>query len=332
MDDVDGQAPMDDEHPIARRVGAGPPAVSMGTVRAAEIDTYYASESSLARASLLPTVLLNAPPKISAVLGLKPTRSGRHRQLDAARAGAAVLSRFGFALMDGDLPSNLTVAAADEAAALELSPGGFVRGGQRLPPADASVRTDLVCTLRASLRGASALAAIDGHLEQFGRDLLEQLEAAAEDPEEGVGPLGTGPLGEILRYSSRSDMQIACYPGRGSHYLPHLDNGDGDGRHGRDYGRVLTLIYYLHDMAPEDGGALRLHLPSKVVCAEPAVASAVGHNHLQSHSAAVDVIPRAGLLVVFRADRIVHEVRPCARARTAATVWILAKAAEARAE
>ena len=122
-------------------------------------------------------------------------------------------------------------------------------------------------------------------------------------------------------------MQIARYAGEGSHYLPHIDNADGDGRHGYDFGRVLTLIYYLNDMAAGDGGVLRLHLPPELVRAEHAVGVAVGREHWESHTAAVDMVPRAGLLVAFRSDRVAHEVRPLTgtRPRMACTVWLLAK-------
>ena len=50
---------------------------------------------------------------------------------------------------------------------------------------------------------------IDSAMEAFGRDLLDALEFAGENPEEGVGPLGCGPSGEVLVFSSRSDAQVA---------------------------------------------------------------------------------------------------------------------------
>ena len=53
---------------------------------------------------------------------------------------------------------------------------------------------------------------------------------------------------------------------------------------------------------------------------------------------AVDIVPRANTFVIFRADRIVHEVRPSHRERLAASVWFYggskaqAQAAVARGE
>ena len=32
---------------------------------------------------------------------------------------------------------------------------------------------------------------------------------------------------------------VACYPGKGTHYLKHIDNAGGDGR-------IITCIYYLN--------------------------------------------------------------------------------------
>ena len=121
-------------------------------------------------------------------------------------------------------------------------------------------------------------------------------------------------------------MQVACYPGCGTDYIAHVDNGDGDGRV-HDFGRVLTLVYYLNDLGPGDGGALRLHLLPEVAKNEPSIAAAVGSSNVACYSSAVDVTPRAGTFVVFRSDRVVHEVRQCTgRHRYALTVWILAKA------
>ena len=145
---------MTDEHPINHVVGFSPPSVAVGTDRAADVQKYYDARSPLARASLLPTLLLNAPPSTCAAMGLTQTRSGRRQQCQAARRCAASISRFGFAILDGGLPASLTAAAAVEAAALDFVPGGFIRDGKRLPPAGADAptptRTDVVCTLAAS--------------------------------------------------------------------------------------------------------------------------------------------------------------------------------------
>ena len=61
-----------------------------------------------------------------------------------------------------------------------------------------------------------------------------------------------------------------------------------------------------------DGGALRLFCPSSVVGegeGAPGCASVV------------DVAPHAGTMVLFRSDKIVHEVRPAHKPRYACSMW-----------
>ena len=69
--------------------------------------------------------------------------------------------------------------------------------------------------------------------------------------------------------------QVACYPGGGTHYLPHRDSSlvrtatDTTSRHGPSTGigdaRVLTLILYANPGWKEGhGGELRLHSASRV--------------------------------------------------------------------
>ena len=229
----------------------------------------------------------------------------------------------------------MIAAAADEVNALSQQPnvlvhGAFVKDGQRLSAesydgsTSSSNRDDRVCMLRCDRNkpfSTAALQRVDEAMESFGRDMFDALTDAAYDPEEGLGPLGVGPCGSILRCTGRSDMQIASYSGHGARYCPHIDNADGDGR-SNDLGRVLSIVCYLTDMTSADGGALRLHLVPEAQESEPALADYTA----TSYSAAVDVVPRAGMVVAFRADRIVHEVRPCnGRERVALTVWLLAE-------
>ena len=160
----------------------------------------------------------------------------------------------------------------------------------------------------------------------------------------------------------RTDLMVACYPGGGAAYGPHVDNADGDGRqarasaatrstaHGRmrsrrrasghtdarrtlshahahaarapspdgaqeeDYGRCFTAVLYLNTKWDEDnGGALRVFLPKESAAEERDV---------------VDVYPHGDTLVLFRADRVVHEVRPAHAERLAMTVWMYAGSKE----
>ena len=108
-------------------------------------------------------------------------------------------------------------------------------------------------------------------------------------------------------------MQITCYAGVAARYKPHLDNMGG----AQSDGRLLSLVCYLNDeWNDEDGGALRIHLPSSV-------AGAAGLQP-EKQTPFVDVYPRLGTIAVFRSDRVLHEVRPPKRSRYAVTVWLVA--------
>ena len=108
----------------------------------------------------------------------------------------------------------------------------------------------------------------------------------------------------------RTDLMVACYPGGGAAYGPHVDNADGDGREELDYGRCFTAVFYLNSRWDEaDGGALRVHLPQE------------GKGETRP---VVDIYPHGDTLVLFRADRVLHEVRPSQAARLAMTVWLYA--------
>ncbi|CAM9095053.1 unnamed protein product, partial [Heterosigma akashiwo] len=79
------------------------------------------------------------------------------------------------------------------------------------------------------------------------------------------------------------------------------------------FARKLTVLYYLNpEWTPAEGGCLRLFHP------DPAAAAGGGggERHL-------DVGPRGDTLVVFRADKVEHAVRPtlAARGRMALTCW-----------
>jgi len=118
-----------------------------------------------------------------------------------------------------------------------------------------------------------------------------------------------------LRITERCDGMLACYDGDGAAYGAHVDNADGDGRID---GRVLAVILYLNsgwDRA--NGGALGVFEPEAGDLAE---ADVEGRWHL--------VWPEAGTLVVFRADRMLHEVRPAHAPRYALSMWFCGQAVE----
>jgi SM-20-related protein len=90
------------------------------------------------------------------------------------------------------------------------------------------------------------------------------------------------------------ESHAATYP-PGAFYARHLDQLAGT----RD--RIVTVVYYLNaDWTAADGGLLRLYPDDR---------------------APVDVVPAAGTLVVFLADRFEHEVLPAVRPRHSLTGW-----------
>ncbi|KAK7077127.1 Egl nine 1 [Halocaridina rubra] len=97
----------------------------------------------------------------------------------------------------------------------------------------------------------------------------------------------------------RTRAMVACYPGRGSHYVKHVDNPDGDGR-------CITAIYYINkNWQRKDGGVLRIY-PE-------------GTNQV------ADVEPKFDRMLFFWSDRRnPHEVLPATvTSRYAITVWYL---------
>jgi hypothetical protein len=58
--------------------------------------------------------------------------------------------------------------------------------------------------------------------------------------------------------TGESSVQVACYPGGGARYAPHLDAYVSSAAQPH---RVYTLLYYLNDAwQPAHGGCLRVHL------------------------------------------------------------------------
>ncbi|KEO74590.1 2OG-Fe(II) oxygenase [Anditalea andensis] len=94
------------------------------------------------------------------------------------------------------------------------------------------------------------------------------------------------------------EAHFAMYP-PGSFYLRHLDQF-----HQVKY-RVVTIILYLNDSwTPEDGGALRMYLPSS------------------EGEEILDIYPEGGKLVVFLSAEIPHEVMTTYKERISITGWL----------
>ncbi|RXN09407.1 egl nine -like protein [Labeo rohita] len=116
--------------------------------------------------------------------------------------------------------------------------------------------------------------------------------------------------GKMGNYSinGRTKAMVACYPGKGTGYVRHVDNPNGDGR-------CVTCIYYLNKNwdAKENGGVLRIFPEGKAQFA--------------------DIEPKFDRLVLFWSDRRnPHEVQPAYSTRYAITVWYFDADERARAK
>jgi SM-20-related protein len=98
------------------------------------------------------------------------------------------------------------------------------------------------------------------------------------------------------------EVHMTVYP-IGSYYKRHLDQFKQD-----DHRKLSVICYLNKDWKPEHGGQLKMYLPS-------------GN---------IGVLPTAGRLVIFRSDKIEHEVLPATRERLSLTGWVLDQLADLR--
>jgi len=106
-----------------------------------------------------------------------------------------------------------------------------------------------------------------------------------------------GKLGQY-KIRERTKAMVACYEGKGSHYVKHVDNPNRDGR-------CITCIYYLNvdwDVS-ESGGLLRIFPDGWA-------------------DRVADIEPIFDRITFFWSDRRnPHEVQPAHRTRYAITLW-----------
>ena len=101
--------------------------------------------------------------------------------------------------------------------------------------------------------------------------------------------------GVAMNRISKSKIMVSCYDGNGKAYKRHIDSV-------QEGSLKLTLIYYLNkDYEERYGGCLRIH----------------------KDSGTLDISPELGKLVIFRSDKLVHEVLPVYNQRFAFTTWYM---------
>ncbi|CAL1534034.1 unnamed protein product [Lymnaea stagnalis] len=102
---------------------------------------------------------------------------------------------------------------------------------------------------------------------------------------------------DMYTINERTKAMVACYPGRKTRYVRHVDNPNGDGR-------CITCIYYLNENwdVRQHGGLLRIYP--------------------EGSDRVANIEPKFDRLLFFWSDRRnPHEVEQAFRERYAITVW-----------
>ncbi|KAG9468279.1 egl nine homolog 1 isoform X1 [Eleutherodactylus coqui] len=199
------------------------------------------------------------------------------------------MSRHGICVLDDFLGPELGEKIAGEVRALH-STGRFTDGQLVSQKSDSpkDIRGDQITWVEGKEVGCRAV----GHLMTSMDDLIRHC--------------GTK-LGNF-RINGRTKAMVACYPGKGTGYVRHVDNPNGDGR-------CITCIYYLNKNwdAKVNGGVLRIFPEGK--------------------SQFADIEPKFDRLLFFWSDRRnPHEVQPAFATRYAITVWYFDADERARAK
>jgi len=138
-------------------------------------------------------------------------------------------------------------------------------------------------------RDVPGLSSLHLALQEFVARFVEQLKA-------GPGKLSLN--GKCAPMLARYDP--------GGYYKPHIDTVNSDGR-------VLTVIYYLNRQWDKSNGGQ--------LCLYP--------NSLQTDKVlptpSAEIFPEEDSIVIFRADKVLHEVQPSRERRFALTQWHFGK-------
>lgn len=116
--------------------------------------------------------------------------------------------------------------------------------------------------------------------------------------------------------------QLSCYSSVGSHYKPHRDTPDQSLYHPLKWllqaglnERETTIILYLNDVdwdsGVDDDGCLRCFIGTDAEDDVGVTATSI-----------LNIAPKGGRMVIFDSKRLLHEVRPCSKQRSAITCWV----------
>jgi hypothetical protein len=273
--------------------------------------------SSLPEPALEPTVY-TASPLLLDVL--------REPSDDSALQAAMAIAEMGFVACRGGMPK-LASAAWRETEGLyvegRMQSGKVARGAAYAVPDrySASVPVSMFLDRGNGHAGGpahDALSELDGRLLDFATNVIRELgRLGVAEVRPDIFRFARADDGGELELSEAAQLMVSVFPGNGTSYAPHIDNVDGDHRP-HDLGRCFACLYYMNsewDLRVH-GGAFRAYLPSSI-------ARRLG---LPRGSVPVaDVSPECDVLLMFRADKLLHEVQPALRQRLAATLWLCAR-------
>jgi [Skp1-protein]-hydroxyproline N-acetylglucosaminyltransferase len=232
---------------------------------------------------------------------MTPNEHHKRRLYSWTPVTTKLLSQGGYNILDHVIPDPFTIHK-------ELHDNGWM---DRLRPARTQADNAQLESLMGSFMGSS-MPTVRGDkscfLSQHHADFAKahpQLHALLSSLEMTIRDSG------LLMEFSHTSVQLAVYPGDGmSGYIRHCDRtgnrcrGETSTAASTKHERVISCIYYLtpNDWTEEDGGHLRL---------------------FTNDNEYYDVLPHANRMVVFRSDRVEHQVLPSLkRNRMALTIWI----------
>ena len=171
---------------------------------------------------------------------------------------------------------------------------------------------------------ASVLKAIDTLvLDHMARDARRNANANATKSHDDVYEKKKVAT-RLAGLADRTHAMLAEYPGRESRFVKHVDNTARDGR------RLTVLCYLNEDWLGEHGGALKVYdrpagTRSSGLNARAEKVPLGGEEEDEEDQTVnrgfLNIAPAGGVVAMFYADEIPHEVLPSHRSRHSFTVW-----------